>query len=509
MASYAYDRLTALDNSFLILERSNAYMHVASTQIFESGPLAVGKIGVDADRIKAMIESSLHMIPRYRQKLCWIPLQNHPVWIDDDRFNLDFHVRHTALPHPGNDEQLKRLSARIMQQHLDRERPLWEIWVVEGLEGGRFALISKVHHCMIDGVSGVDLLKILMAPTPDTEIHEFPSYIPRPRPSRLELVQSEAMRWASLPWRVLSGATHLLAEAKDVRRSLVTGVRALGHALGDTLSLPSETPLNGHVGPHRRFDWLTMDLADIKEVRRSLGGSLNDVVLTIVTGAVRRFLMRRRVRPNEIDFRIMAPVSVRTEEERGSLGNRVSAWIVDLPLGEEDPEARLAAISERTNELKNSKDPVGAELLTQAAEWTPSMLLSLAARNMTRMLPFNMVVTNVPGPQIPMYMLGAPMSEVYPHVPLTDRLGLGIALMSYNGKLCWGFNADYDLLPDLRAFRTAIEESYEELRRAADVREAERKGVAKDEMVELHADVSEPAEHSNGPDLEAPAPSVH
>jgi len=467
VARYAYDRLTALDNSFLMLERHSAYMHVASTLILEAGPLAKPEGGIDAEAIRNMVAGALHLIPRYRQKLAYVPFTSRAVWVDDDHFNLDYHIRHSALPHPGSDEQLKRLSARIMQQHLDRSRPLWEMWIVEGLSGGRFAIISKVHHCMIDGVSGMDLLKILLSPFPEHEAGEVQQFIPRPSPSGVELVIDEATRWLRLPYDAARDVSHFLRAAEDTRREVFTRVRAVAETLGASLTTASATPINGDIGPHRRFDWHMMDLAELKAVRKGLGGSLNDVVLTIVTGAVRRFLQRRFVDPGRIDFRVLAPVSVRNEDERGSLGNRVSAWVVDLPVGEEDPRRQLELISRTTAELKASRRAVGAEVLTQVAEWTPSTLLSLAGRNMTRLLPFNMVVTNVPGPQFPMYMLGAKLLQTFPHVPLIDSLGLGIALLSYNGKLCWGFNADYDLLPDLSAFVRAVRDSFEVLRRLA------------------------------------------
>lgn len=467
MARYAYDRLTALDNSFLILEKPNSYMHVASTMIFEAGPLATADGGIDAEAIKQVFASALHLIPRYRQKLAYVPFTNQPVWVDDDRFNLDFHIRHSALPRPGSDFQLKRLSSRIMQQHLDRQRPLWELWIVEGLSGNRFALISKVHHCMIDGISGVDMLKILLSPFETQDVHETPQFIPRPSPSGVELLVDEAAHWARLPLEAARGVGSLLAAAEDTQRDLLTRGRAVAETLGASFRTASATPLNGEIGPHRRSDWLTMNLADIKAIRRGLGGSLNDIVLTVVTGAVRRFLQRRLVDPRRIDFRVMTPVSVRTEDERGSLGNRVSAWTVDLPVGEEDPRRQLESIRRTTAELKASKRAVGAEVLTQVAEWTPSTVLSLAGRNMTRLLPFNMVVTNVPGPQFPMYMLGAKLLEAFPHVPLIDNLGLGIALLSYDGKLCWGFNADYDLVPDLAAYVKATREAFEELQALA------------------------------------------
>ena len=472
----------------------------------EPAPLRLADGGIDFDAIRDAIASNLHLIPRYRQKLQWIPFVQHPVWVDDERFNLDFHVRHTALPHPGTDEQLKRLSARIMQQHLDRRRPLWEMWIVEGLERDRFALVSKVHHCMIDGMSGVDIMRVLMWMSPEYEIHEAPTYIPRPAPSSVELLQHEILRWASLPLTVARGLGTVVGEARNLRRDALTRVRAAAATLGASLSPPSSTPLNGEVGPHRRFDWLTMDLSEIKQIRRTLGGSLNDVVLTIVNGAVRRFMKRRQVRLEDLDFRVMAPVSVRSEEEQGALGNRVSAWLIDLPVAEADPRRQLAAINEATDALKRSKNAVGAELLSQAAEWTPSMLLSLGARNASRLLPFNLVVTNVPGPQIPMYLLGAKMEECFPHVPLTDNLGLGIALMSYDGKLCWGFNADYDLVPDLAAFIGGIREAYEELRGLAaqvDAAARARGGASRIEAPVVEAAASDQAA-ANGPPTESP-----
>jgi WS/DGAT/MGAT family acyltransferase len=467
MARYAYERLKALDNSFLVLEKPTGYMHVASTQVFEAGPLRKENGGIDADAFKALTEGLLHLIPRYRQRLAWIPIENHPVWVDDERFNVDYHIRHTSLPRPGSEEQLKRLSARIMQQHLDRRRPLWEMWLVEGLERDRFAIISKVHHCMIDGVSGVDLMRILMTLTPEYEIPEAPAFIPRPAPSGLELLRDEVVRRMALPFAAVRGISNLVREARDVRREVLVQGRALMEMLGASLRRASETPLNREIGPHRRFDWLEMDLAEIKAIRKALGGTLNDVVLTIVTGAMRGYLNHRRVDPDAIDFRVLTPVSVRAETEQGALGNRVSAWIFELPIGEADPRKQLLAIHERTTHLKESKSATGAEVLTQVAEWTPSMLLSLGARNVTRLLPFNLVVTNVPGPQIPMYSLGCRMLASYPHVPLTDYLGLGIALMSYDGSLAWGFNADYDLVPDLATFVTAVQRSFEELRALA------------------------------------------
>lgn len=467
MARSFYERLTALDSSFLLLEKRNSPLHVASTITFEAEPLRTEAGGIDAERIKRHMASELHRIPRYRQKIRWIPFTSRPVWVDDDRFNIEYHVRHTSLPRPGTDEQLKKLSARIMEQPLDPSRPLWETWIVEGLDGDRFALISKVHHCMIDGVSGVDLLKILLSVTPENEEEGKTRFLPRRAPSPFELWRDEMMRRALLPLQLVNGVRTLVNEAEDARRETFARLRSAADMLGNTLSIAPETPLNEPVSPHRRFDWLTMDLAEIKQIRRAFGCSINDVVLAVVTGAMQRFLERRNVNPASVDFKVMSPVSVRTNEQQGTLGNQVSAWILELPLDEADPREQVRQIAARTNELKESRSAVGATVLTDAAEWGSSTLLALGARNVSRVLPFNLVVTNVPGPQFPMYMLGAKLLRTYPLVPLVDNMGLGLAQMSYDGKLCWGFNADYDLLPDLPAIVRATEEAFEELKAIA------------------------------------------
>jgi WS/DGAT/MGAT family acyltransferase len=310
-------------------------------------------------------------------------------------------------------------------------------------------------------------MTVLMSTSPDAEIPEAPPYVPRSTPSRAELLRDELVRRAGLPVAAFRDVRNFLREARDARTEILVRARGVAETLGATLRPASATPLNQPVGPHRRFDWMTLDLAELKEIRKTLGGSVNDVVLTVVTGAVRRFLAQRRVDTSEMDFRIMAPVSVRAETDRGKLGNRVSAWIVPLPVDEEDPKRQLATISAKTEELKSQRQAVAAEVLTQAAEWTPATLLSLGARNATRLLPFNMVVTNIPGPQVPLYMLGGRMKEIYPQVPLMDNLALGIALFSYDGQICWGFNADYDQVPDLERFVAAVGESFQDLRSAA------------------------------------------
>jgi len=474
MRKRAYDRLTFLDTSFLLTEGPTTHMHIAGTATYEAGPLKTAHGGIDIDKIRAYVESRLDRLPRYRQVLSYVPIENHPVWVDDQHFNIHYHVRHTALPRPGDARQLKRLSGRIVSQQLDRSKPLWEMWVVEGLENGEhFALITKVHHCMIDGMSSVDLLNVLLAPKPRDLIEAPARWIPRPVPTGWELLQSETWRRVRAPFDGLQNVREIVRGIGDPRSDLRSMLRAVRDTLRTTFRAVSDTPLNRPIGPHRRFDWLAMDLEEVKAVKNKLGGSLNDIVLTTVTGAVQRFLEGRRVNVDFLDFRVMAPVSVRTEEERGTLGNRVSAWMIDLPLSERDPIKRLAKIRAATERLKNTKQAMGAEMLTRVGEWTPTTLLSLGARMVTRALPFNLVVTNVPGPQVPLYLLGAKMLDNYPFVPLTDFLGLGIALFSYAGQLCWGFAADWDLLPDLRDFVVAIEDAFRQLREKAGLQEGE------------------------------------
>lgn len=464
MARYAYDRLSALDSSFLLFEDGCSHMHVASTATFEAGPLTTPEGGIDIERIREFIGARLHRIPRYRQKLAWIPVENQPVWVDDERFNLGYHVRHTSLPRPGDERQLKRLSARIASQQLDRGKPLWEVWFVEGLADGRFAMISKVHHCMVDGVSGVDLLEVLLDISPSAPREESPQYIPRGVPSGFELLRDEVIDRLTAP---LQAVGRLLRDPVGLAGELTESVKAAGETVLAGMGMPSETPLNRAIGPYRRFDWVTMDLEQVKEVKNQFGGSLNDVVLTTVAGAVRRFLGRRRVSPSDLKFRVMVPVSVRARSERGTLGNKVAAWMADLPIGEPDPARRYAAVCATTARLKSSKQALGAEVLTRVTDWTPSTLLALGARLAHRGLPFNLVVTNVPGPQVPLYLLGARMLEIYPLVPLFARLGLGVALFSYAGRLHWGFNADWDVMPDLHDFARVTEEAFAELHAAA------------------------------------------
>lgn len=468
MAYSHHDRLTALDAAFLELEDPNVHMHVGSVGIFDARPLRKSDGGIDIDRIRAMSESSLRRHPRFRQKLAYIPLFNHPVWIDDHRFNLSYHLRHTSLGIPGDVRRLKRLAGRIMSQKLDRGKPLWEIWFVDGVEGDRFAVITKVHHCMIDGISGVDLMSSLMRADPVSKIPPAHPWLPRPVPSSYDLLRSELLRRASLPLAALKAGRTVLAQPGRAYESVRDGIEGVGEAIWAGLRPASPTPLNPDIGPHRRFDWARFDLDAVKKVKSRLGGTINDVVLAVVAGTIRRFLRGRGLSVEDLDFRSMVPVSVRASQERGKLGNRVSFLLAQLPLHERDPRERLRRVIETTHKLKDSKEVQGAETIEQISDWTSRSLFVQFSRLAAQALSYNMVVTNVPGPQFPVYLLGARMLETYPLVPLFSNQALGIALFSYDGGLYWGFNSDWDALPDLHEIVETLEQEFRSLVRAAD-----------------------------------------
>jgi WS/DGAT/MGAT family acyltransferase len=459
-----YERLTALDASFLGIEDSRCHMHVGGVMLFDAAPLRTAAGGIDIDRIRRAIDARLHLVPRFRQRLAYLPYERLPIWVDDDRFRLAYHVRHTALPRPGDERALKRLVGRIMSQPLDHERPLWEMWFVEGLEDGRLALISKTHHCMIDGVSGADLISVIMEPTPSTEPGEPLPWTPRPQPSETRLLFDEARRRLQQPLDVLNAAARAFRDPDLALRRIENTVSALAEALTPALTPASPTPLNVEVGPHRRFDWTAMRVADFKETKNALGGTLNDVVLATVSGALRRFFQRRGVDPDTLDVRAMVPVSVRAHDEHGTLGNRVTEMIAPLPVNVSEAVTRLDSVRSTMSGLKESKQALGGEVLTAIAEWTVPNLLVQAVRLAERARPYNLVVTNVPGPQIPLYFLGCEMLTTYPVVPLFHSQALVVGLFSYNGGLFWGLNADWEQVPDLHDFIFDLEESFLELK---------------------------------------------
>lgn len=466
MSEFHYEPLSYLDSSFLALETGTSHMHVAGVALFDAAPLKADSGGIDIDRIKAHIYSKLQYIPRYRQRLQWVPYDRRPVWVDDHHFTFDYHVRHTALPRPGTDEQLKALAGRIVSTPLDRNKPLWEMWVVEGIEDDRFAFIAKIHHCMIDGMSGVDLTTVLLNVIPSSEIEDSPEWTPRPTPTSTQLAVAETARFTRRLIDKLGNLSESIRDGKTISdRVLDKSAAALSSLRSGWLTASDRTPLNPDIGPNRRFDWTELPLEDVKAVKNDLGGTVNDVVLATTTGAVRRFLIDHRDFDVEgVDFRAMNPVSTRSAAKSGSLGNQVAMWLVDLPIDEEDPSRRYELIKERTRNLKKTKQALGAATLVEVSSGTPITLLSMANRVVGQKLrPFNMTVTNIPGPQFPMYLLESQMLVNYPMVPLWAQHGVGVALFSYNGQLLWGIQADYDALPDSSLFLEAIHASFKEL----------------------------------------------
>ncbi len=456
------DRLSALDVSFLYMETPTTAMHVGGVAIFE--PPADG---FDYDRLVQLISQRIGLVPRYRQKVRWVPgrLAN-PVWVDDPDFDVAYHVRRSALPKPGTDAQLRDLAGRLQSRQLDRNRPLWEIYLVEGLENGRVAIITKTHHAMVDGVSAVDIGTVILdlEPTP----REVPDddWRPAREPSGLGLMAGAVTDFLAKPTGAIDTAR---AAAGDMRQTAGRFATVAGGMLAQVRTMAKQapsSPLNVPIGEQRRFGMAATSLDDYKRVRKAHGGTINDVVLATVAGALRTWMLTRGESVNPTtSIRVMVPVSVRSDTQKGELGNRVSSYFVDLPVGEQNPVVRLHQVSYAMKAHKESGSAVGADALVQLSGFAPPTIHALAARTMsgfTRRL-FNLVVTNVPGPQFPLYAAGARMLAMYPVVPLAKSQAVTIGLTSYDGGVFYGLNADRDAMPDVDVLANCLEESLAEL----------------------------------------------
>jgi diacylglycerol O-acyltransferase len=459
------DRLTGLDASFLHLERGSAHMHVGSVLVFEGDPPAY------EDLISA-IERRLHLVPRYRQRLAFVPLQQgRPVWVDDPHFNPEYHIRHTALPRPGTEVELKRLAGRLFSQQLDRDKPLWEIWLVTGLSGGRWAMVAKTHHCLVDGVSGVDITTVLFDTTSEPPPMPEPEpWVPAPPPSDAQLLADALLERATVPQEMVRGVRSVLRGPRQVAERIRDDVGALGSLVWAGTGAP-ETPLNVPIGPHRRFTWVEADLDRFKAIKNALGGTVNDVVLSAVTLALGRYLREQRGTDTDglEELKAMVPVSVRADAERGALGNRVATMYAPLPIALTDAGACFDRVAEAMGELKDSGQAVGAQVLTELAGFAPPTIMSQAARLSARQRFFNLVVTNVPGPQVTLYLLGRRLLAIYPQVALSQNQALGIAIMSYDGRLFFGLLGDFDEMPDLAMLESDLAAAVDELALAAGV----------------------------------------
>ena len=465
------DRLSAIDAGFLAQEKPNTHMHIGALALFEGDP-------PEYDAFIAHLESRLHLVPRYRQKLAVPPLETgRPLWIDDPTFNLAYHVRHTALPAPGDEDALLNLCARIFSQRLDRSKPLWELWLVEGLgersgaeASGRgrvgFALVSKTHHAVVDGISGVDLSTVLfdLAPEASREgVNGGEPWVAKPGPSSAELAAhglTGAVRAVAEAATGALGAVMRPAEALDRAREVAAGI---GEVAWTALNAPPDTPFNVPPGPHRRIKVVRAGLDEFKLVKNAFGTTVNDVVLAVVTGALAYFLQSRGRRTDGIELRAAVPVSVRSEEQRGALGNQLTQVMAPLPVFLDDPLARLRYVKDAMDGLKESRQLQAASAIASLQGFAPPTLHAQASRLNFAGRFFNLLVTNVPGPQFPLYVLGRKLSEIFPIPFLAGERALAIAIMSYDGKVGFGLLGDYDALPDLDVVAEGIEASLAQL----------------------------------------------
>jgi len=453
------DRLTAIDASFLHQEGPVSHMHVGAIVIAE-GPAP------DYDSFLDSIRRRLHLVPRYRQKLTFPPANTgRPLWADDADFNLEYHVRHTALPAPGSHEQLMNLCARVFSQQLDRSKPLWEMWLMEGMQDGSFGLLTKAHHAMIDGIAGVDLATVLfdLGPEPTPIDEDLEPWEPDPPPNPIELLTAGAAGMAKASLGVTAKALAALRTPERALQEAMIAAEGVGEIAWAGLNPAPPTPLNVEIGPHRRFAGVASKLTDFKAVKNAFGGTVNDVVLTVVAGALRTWLQSRGVRTEGLELRALVPVSVRTQDQRGAAGNRIAAMRGPLPVWVDDPVERLAVVREAMDDLKDSKQAIGAEVLTSVQMFAPPTVLAQASRvNFSTRL-FNLLVTNIPGPQFPLYVVGRRMRAVFPIAFLPKNHALSIAIMSYDGAMNFGLLGDYDAMFDLDEFGAAIETSLAEL----------------------------------------------
>jgi diacylglycerol O-acyltransferase len=466
-----YQRLSAQDSSFVKFEGEGTHVHVTAIALFDAMPSAAAggaTQGLDIERVRAHVESRLHLIPGYRRRLAFTPIQGHPIWVDDHAFDVSFHVRQAAIPSPSGAEQLRDLAGHLVSQPLDMQRPPWELWFLEGLADGGFAMVAKVHHCMVDGVSGVGVLNALLSPLPDTEIAPGPRWKPRPQPGVLDFLSDGIAETANLSLSTIRTLGSGLLRPLESAGALLDTAAMGWSSLRAGLTPPAELPLNDEIGRQRRIDWRTLDLNEVRDVRKRMDGSMNDVVLAVVAGGLRTFLRRRRVKLSGLDVRIVVPVDTRSGDEGDDLGNKVSAWFLSLPVGERHPRRRFERIREQTLELKRTGAEGGVDAFLEFADWAGSTRLTFWGVKFANWIrPYNLIVTNVHGPQVQLYLLGSHMRELHAQVPLFRNQGLSVAAMSYLGKLNLGITADRDLVPDFMHFGDALEEAFAELKTEA------------------------------------------
>ena len=459
------DRMSPTDAGFYYAESENTPLHVGSVAVFEGPAPSYGDV-------VRLLMGKLPLVPRYRQRVRRVPLDlGRPLWVDDPHFQILYHVRHTAVPSPGGEEQLRNLAGRVLGQRLDLAKPLWELWLVEGLEDGRWALISKVHHCMVDGIAGTDLMQLMFDLTPDATHGEPQDWTPQRNPSSLEVVAGAVQDAVTHPLRELTrlsgseGVRGAGRSAVRAGRTLATGVPSMARQL----ATPTARSLNGPIGPHRRWAWTDADFDELKGIRTALGGTVNDVVLAAITRGFRDLLERRGSLRQGLVVRSMVPISVRQADQRGQLDNQISAVFVDLPVGEPDPVARLASVRRQMDEHKKVLQAVDARSIIAMGDFVAPTLLSMgvrAALNAGQMW-CQAVTTNVPGPRVPLYVLGRRMCSAHAYVPIAGGTRVSIGIFSYLKTMTFGINADFDAFPDVDVLSGGIRRGIDELVAAA------------------------------------------
>lgn len=457
-------RMSATDAAFLYLERPHAPLHIGSLGVYE------GRIPFD--RFLSHIDSRMPLIPRYRQRAVFPPFNlAHPTWEDDPNFDVRNHIFEVQLPTPGTTEQLLELSTKIFSEPLDRSKPLWEMYIIHGIEDGNSAILSKVHHCMVDGVSGIELLLAVVDITPGPAPPPEPTpWEPAPLPSSSTMLNDAV--WDNMQqqmdfWReMLQAAVDPMTRWRQAQET----VRAFRTSYPWAFRPAPQTPFSMPLCKDRRVGVTEVSFPEIREIRSSLGGTVNDVVLAVLAGALRRYMLSHGHSVEGVELRVAVPVNVRLEDEKGALGNRISAMMPTLPLGEPDAATRLRLIKDQVNYLKTENQASAFELLSRFAALVPVPIqaMGVAYNNMV-----NLICTNVPGPMIPLYSVGHLLLTHYPFVPLSLNMGLGVGVTSYNQKLFFGLMADPHAVPDLETLRGNVDDSFLELRAAAGVRPSE------------------------------------
>ncbi len=462
-------RLSALDASFLYLEEASTPMHVGAVSIFRRP-----KAGFDYDRLVELIEQRIALVPRYRQKVRHVPGNlARPVWVDDPDFDIAYHVRRSALPKPGSDDQLTELVARLMSRPLDHARPLWEMYLVEGLARGRTAVLTKTHQAMVDGISAIDIGQVILDVSPEPRVAAEDLWMPRNEPTDVELICGAVAEAIARPGVVVDNMGAAAGDAfATVGKLAGAAAQLLSMARTASRGTAPDTPLNVPISTQRRYAIARTQLEDYRKIRSAHGCTVNDVVLSVVTGALRNWLLSRgEPVTSSATIRAMVPMSVRGQADvpssttTGSLGNRVSSFLVDLPVGEPSPVVRLHQVTHAMRERTAGMQSVGADTLARIGGFAPPTLHALGARAASGFSKriFNLVVTNVPGPQFPLYAAGARMLELFPVVPLAKGQALALGLTSYDGGVYYGLNGDRDAMPDVDVLAGMVHESLDEL----------------------------------------------